>query len=75
MDAGAAGGAAGAGDNPAMSKTGKYIAPGLREGAANRRGETMPRTQRGMCLQIISFSVHCMLMKLENDLLLVCVVV
>lgn len=46
--AGAAGTAAtaGAGDQPAASKTGKYIAPGLREGAANRRGESMPRSQR-----------------------------
>ena len=50
MAAGTAGtaGTAGAGDQPAASKTGKYIAPGLREGAANRRGETMPRSQRGM---------------------------
>ncbi|KAL9988052.1 hypothetical protein ACROYT_G002450 [Oculina patagonica] len=44
--AGAAGAAAGAAENSAVSKTGKYIAPGLREGAANRRGESMPRTQR-----------------------------
>ncbi|XP_020626892.1 eukaryotic translation initiation factor 3 subunit G-like [Orbicella faveolata] len=45
---GAAGtaGTTGAGDQPAASKTGKYIAPGLREGAANRRGEAMPRSQR-----------------------------
>lgn len=33
-------------DQAAASKTGKYIAPGLREGAATRRGETMPRSQR-----------------------------
>lgn len=33
-------------EQPAANKTGKYIAPGLREGAANRRGETMPRSQR-----------------------------
>ena len=37
-------------EQPAASKTGKYIAPGLREGAANRRGETMPRSQRGRIL-------------------------
>lgn len=42
----APGTAAGTGDQPTASKTGKYIAPGLREGAANRRGETMPRPQR-----------------------------
>jgi len=41
------GAGAGAVEQPAASKTGKYIAPGLREGAANRRGETMPRSQRG----------------------------
>ena len=46
--AAATAGTAGAGDQPAASKTGKYIAPGLREGAANRRGESMPRSQRGM---------------------------
>jgi len=40
------GAGAGAVEQPAASKTGKYIAPGLREGAANRRGETMPRSQR-----------------------------
>ncbi|XP_068723777.1 eukaryotic translation initiation factor 3 subunit G-like [Montipora capricornis] len=34
------------GEQPAAVKIGKYIAPGLREGAANRRGETMPRSQR-----------------------------
>ncbi|XP_068692803.1 eukaryotic translation initiation factor 3 subunit G-like [Montipora foliosa] len=34
------------GEQPAAAKIGKYIAPGLREGAANRRGETMPRSQR-----------------------------
>lgn len=45
---------AGAGDQPAASKTGKYIAPGLREGAANRRGESMPRSQRGMYPQLQS---------------------
>lgn len=50
MVAGTAG-TAGAGDQPAASKTGKYIAPGLREGAANRRGEAMPRSQRGMYSQ------------------------
>ena len=44
---GAPGAAPGAGEQPAASKTGKYIAPGLREGAANRRGESMPRSQRG----------------------------
>ncbi|KAJ7377415.1 Eukaryotic translation initiation factor 3 subunit G [Desmophyllum pertusum] len=43
---GAPGAAPGAGEQPAASKTGKYIAPGLREGAANRRGESMPRSQR-----------------------------
>ena len=37
-------------EQPAANKTGKYIAPGLREGAANRRGETMPRSQRGTLL-------------------------
>ncbi|XP_031565619.1 eukaryotic translation initiation factor 3 subunit G-like [Actinia tenebrosa] len=29
-----------------MNTTGKYIAPGLRDGGANRRGETMPHSQR-----------------------------
>lgn len=50
MAAGPAG-PAGAADQAAASKTGKYIAPGLREGAATRRGETMPRSQRGMYSQ------------------------
>ena len=40
----------GAGEQPQASKTGKYIAPSLREGAGNRRGETMPRSQRGINL-------------------------
>lgn len=44
-------GTAGAVDQAAASKTGKYVAPGLREGAASRRGETMPRSQRGMYSQ------------------------
>ncbi|XP_027056572.1 eukaryotic translation initiation factor 3 subunit G-like [Pocillopora verrucosa] len=44
VDAGGAVG--GAGEQPQASKTGKYIAPSLREGAGNRRGETMPRSQR-----------------------------
>ena len=41
------GAAAGTAEPSAASKTGKYIAPGLREGAANRRGETMPRQRQG----------------------------
>ncbi|KAM7426175.1 Eukaryotic translation initiation factor3 subunit G [Porites harrisoni] len=40
------GAAAGTAEPSAASKTGKYIAPGLREGAANRRGETMPRQRQ-----------------------------
>lgn len=76
----APGTAAGTGDQPTASKTGKYIAPGLREGAANRRGETMPRPQRGImqylirlwcfCVETIHHNINCCLIPFHVKALL-----
>ena len=57
IDNAAGGAAGGAGEQPQASKTGKYIAPSLREGAGNRRGETMPRSQRGNVISGVQVNV------------------